>query len=61
MSISHDQWNRWLVMLEDILHEADMHGAHLLGIHVDSAIEVIHAKFGTTRQPPYSDSFSIEE
>lgn len=41
MGIQKDQWERWLSILEDILHEADVNQEYLFAIHVNSAIEEI--------------------
>ncbi|MGB5076352.1 MAG: hypothetical protein WBO17_02600 [Sphingorhabdus sp.] len=55
MSISEDQWNRWLDVLEDILHEADVHKEFLFGIHINAAIEAVHITLGTERNLPRAD------
>lgn len=55
MAISDTQWNAWLNILEDMLHEADLDEEFLFGIHINSAIEAVHAKRGTQRINPHSD------
>lgn len=55
MAISDTQWNAWLNILEDMLHEADMDEEFLFGIHINSAIEAVHAKRGTQRTIPHID------
>lgn len=55
MGISHEKWHCWLAVLEDILHEADVHGEHLIGIHINSAIDAVYAKVGTERLVPCHD------
>jgi hypothetical protein len=42
-------------VLEDILHEADVHREHKFGIHIDAAILAAHATLGTERGVPRHD------
>jgi truncated hemoglobin YjbI len=55
MTISDETWQRWIAVLEDILHEADVHREHKFGIHIDAAILAAHATLGTERGVPRHD------
>jgi hypothetical protein len=61
MTISHEKWHRWLAVLEDILHEADVHREYSFGIHIDAAILAVHAKLGTERVAPNHDPLPNDE
>jgi hypothetical protein len=58
MAIAEDTWQRWLPLLEEMLHLADVHGAHKFGIHIDGAIIAAHASLGTERQATGHDNSS---
>jgi hypothetical protein len=49
MTITNHQWDDWLHLLEDMLHDADVGGAPKFAIHIDSAIEQVHRERGTSR------------
>lgn len=49
MSIQDVPWSKWLTILEDMLHDADVAGADMFAIHINSAIEQVHAELGTKR------------
>lgn len=49
MAITKEQWDRWVDILEDILHDADVGQASIFAIHINSAIEQIHHQRGTLR------------
>lgn len=49
MAIADDTWRRWIPLLEEMLHLADVHGEHKFGIHIDGAIIAAHASLGTDR------------
>jgi hypothetical protein len=49
MAVSNEQWDNWLRILEDILHDADVGGAIKFAIHLNSAIEEAHISRGTER------------
>jgi hypothetical protein len=49
MTITNEQWDGWLHVLEDMLHDADVGQASMFAIHINSAIEQIHRERGTAR------------
>lgn len=55
MTISSATWAVWLQSLEDMLHDADVAGADMFAIHINSAIEEAHSVRGTKRVLPRHD------
>jgi uncharacterized membrane protein YeiH len=55
MTIADKTWQRWIAVLEDMLHEADVHREHKFGIHIDAAILAAYAALGTERGIPRHD------
>lgn len=53
--IASKTWDRWINLLEDILHDADVGRAHEFAIHIDSAILAAHKALGTERSVPQHD------
>lgn len=60
-SIAPTTWDRWIELLEDILHDADVGQAHEFAIHIDSAILVAHSEQGTVRNRPHHDHLPNEK
>jgi hypothetical protein len=60
MVITNEQWDKWLHILEDMLHDADVGQASMFAIHINSAIEEVHTSRGTMRTAVKPDYLSSE-
>jgi hypothetical protein len=60
-NIAPETWVRWIELLEDILHEADVGRALEFSIHIDSAILAAHKAQGTERLVPRHDYLPNDE
>ena len=60
MTITDEQWDKWLHILEDVLHEADAGQAFLFAIHINSAIEQVHRSRGTVHTDTKSHHLSSD-
>jgi hypothetical protein len=60
-NIAPEIWERWINILEDILHDADVGRANEFAIHIDSAILAAHQATGTERAVPQHDQLSGKE
>lgn len=60
MTITNEQWDGWLHVLEDMLHDADVGQATMFAIHVNSAIEQVHLERGSLRVIVKPDSLPSE-
>ena len=55
MAVSNELADAWLCVLEDMLHDADVAGATKFAIHINSAIEQLHADRASLRTLPRAD------
>lgn len=52
MKLSADQMEKWIIVLEDMLHDADLAEFFLFGIHIDLALNELCREAGRWRYFP---------
>ena len=59
--IAPDRWNQWIEILEEILGEADIGGASIFAIHIDTALTVARAAYSDKTNGPRHDPLPKED